>query len=60
MDDTHADLSDPSDPSDRSDPARRATNRLRRIIGRIATSEEEADATLQYVSAIVALEEQQA
>lgn len=57
MDDTH---SDPSDPSDRSDPARRATNRLRRIIGRIATSEEEADATLQYVSAIVALEEQQA
>ncbi len=46
--------------ADLSDPARRATVRLRRIVDRIAATAEEADAVLQYVSAIVALEEQQA
>ncbi len=46
--------------ADTSDPAHRATIRLRRIVDRIAASAEDADAMLQYVSAIVALEEQQA
>ncbi len=45
---------------ERPDPQRRATARLLRIVGRIAASEAEAEASLQYVSAIVALEEQRA
>lgn len=44
----------------RPDPQGRATDRLFRIVARIAASEAEAEAAVQYVSAIVALEEQQA
>lgn len=42
------------------DPQRRATDRLVRIVGRIARDAAEAAAAIQYVSAIVALEEGQA
>ncbi len=45
---------------DRPDPQGRATNRFWRIVGRIAASEDEAEATVQYVSAIVAVEEERA
>jgi hypothetical protein len=46
--------------AERPDPQRRATNRLMQIAGRIFASEGEAAAAIQYVSAIVALEEAQA
>ncbi len=42
------------------DPQRRATDRLVRIVDRIAPDAAEAAAAIQYVSAIVALEEGQA
>ena len=45
---------------ERPDPQRRATNRLVQIIGRLVADEAEAAAAIQYVSAIVALEEGQA
>lgn len=45
---------------ERPDPQDRATNRLLRIARRLFASEAEADAAVQYVSAIVALEEGQA
>ncbi|MDQ6603364.1 MAG: hypothetical protein M3Z19_11630 [Chloroflexota bacterium] len=45
---------------ERPDPQRRATNRLLQIAGRLFAREEEAAAAIQYVSAIVALEEGQA
>ncbi len=45
---------------ERPDPQRRATNRLMQIVGRLFASEAEAAAAIQYVSAIVALEEGQA
>lgn len=46
--------------TDRPDPQGRATNRFWRIIGRIAANEDEAEAIAQFVSAIVALEEERA
>lgn len=42
------------------DPQRRATNRLMQIVSRLAPTEADAAAAIQYVSAIVALEEGQA
>src|SRR4051794_14018429 len=42
---------------ERPDPQRRATARLIQIVGRLVTSEQDAAAAIQYVSAIVALEE---
>lgn len=45
---------------ERPDPQRRATDRLMRIAARLFVSEQEASAAIQYVSAIVALEEGQA
>ena len=45
---------------ERPDPQRRATDRLMQIVGRLFASEQEASAAIQYVSAIVALEEGQA
>jgi hypothetical protein len=44
-------------PAERPDPQRRATDRLVRIVGRVVANESEEAAALQYVSAIVALEE---
>jgi hypothetical protein len=45
---------------ERPDPQRRAADRLVQIAGRLFASEQEASAAIQYVSAIVALEEGQA
>ncbi|MCA1669843.1 MAG: hypothetical protein LC793_21125, partial [Thermomicrobia bacterium] len=45
---------------ERPDPQRRAANRLMQIAGRLFTTEADAAAAIQYVSAIVALEEGQA
>jgi len=45
---------------ERPDPQRRATNRLVQIISRLCATEADATAAIQYVSAIVALEEGQA
>ncbi len=45
---------------ERPDPQRRATDRLLRIASRLFTTEADAAAAIQYVSAIVALEEGQA
>lgn len=45
---------------ERPDPQRRAADRLMQIVSRLFTSEAEAAAATQYVSAIVALEEGQA
>ncbi|MCA1670417.1 MAG: hypothetical protein LC793_24160 [Thermomicrobia bacterium] len=45
---------------ERPDPQRRATDRLLQIAGRLFASEAESAAAIQYVSAIVALEEGQA
>jgi hypothetical protein len=45
---------------ERPDPQRRATDRLMRIASRLFASEQDASAAIQYVSAIVALEEGQA
>lgn len=42
------------------DPQGRATDRLWRIVGRIAANEAEAEAVVQYISAIVAVEEEHA
>ncbi len=42
------------------DPQRRATDRLMQIVRRLFATEADADAAIQYVSAIVALEEGQA
>ncbi len=50
----------PETEAERPDPQRRATNRLLQIVSRLTTSEGEANAVLQYISAIVALEEGQA
>jgi hypothetical protein len=44
-------------PQEQPDPQRRATDRLIRIVARLVTDEATAAAALQYVSAIVALEE---
>ena len=45
---------------ERPDPQRRATDRLMRIASRLFTTEADSTAAIQYVSAIVALEEGQA
>ena len=45
---------------ERPDPQRRATNRLMQIVSRLVPTEADAAAAIQYVSAIVALEEGQA
>ena len=45
---------------ERPDPQRRATHRLLRIARRLFPTEADANAAIQYVSAIVALEEGQA
>ena len=45
---------------ERLDPQRRAADRLIQIAGRLFASEQDAAAAIQYVSAIVALEEGQA
>lgn len=45
---------------ERPDPQRRAADRLMQIVGRLFASEQDATAAIQYVSAIVALEEGQA
>jgi len=45
---------------ERPDPQRRATTRLIQIAGRLFATEAEAEGAIQYVSAIVALEEGQA
>ncbi|MGI8690064.1 MAG: hypothetical protein ACR2M3_15915 [Thermomicrobiales bacterium] len=45
---------------ERPDPQRRATDRLMRIASRLFTTEADATDAIQYVSAIVALEEGQA
>lgn len=45
---------------ERPDPQRRATDRLMQIVGRLFASEQDASAAIQYISAIVALEEGQA
>lgn len=45
---------------ERPDPQRRAADRLMRIASRLFTTEADATAAVQYVSAIVALEEGQA
>lgn len=45
---------------ERPDPQRRATHRLMQIVGRLFTNEADVAAAIQYVSAIVALEEGQA
>lgn len=45
---------------ERPDPQRRATDRLLRIASRLFTTEADTTAAIQYVSAIVALEEGQA
>ena len=53
-------MQEPEIAAARPDPQRRATDRLLQIVRRIVTSEADADAAVQYVSAIVALEEGQA
>lgn len=45
---------------ERPDPQRRAADRLVQIAGRLFASEQESSAAIQYISAIVALEEGQA
>lgn len=53
-------MSDVSVTRERPDPQRRATDRLMQIARRLSPTEADADAAIQYVSAIVALEEGQA